>query len=137
MGLFCGNICKFIKELWPLTHVRFLYPLNISRMNEGNLIKFCIWIDVDKLLVLLCINWCKFIKELWPLNHVRIFFLLLVSRMNRWNLANSVKNVSILTCYKTSLDFVNISDSVISGRIFLSYIGPGRGHLCHTDTFLV
>ena len=39
--------------------------------------------------------------------------------------------------HKTSLDFVNISESVIFGRLFLSYNGPGRGHLCHTDTFLV
>ena len=33
--------------------------------------------------------------------------------------------------------FVNISKSVISGRLFLSCNGPGRGHLCHTDKFLV
>ena len=57
--------------------------------------------------------------------------------MNGWNLTHSVINVSILTCNKTSLDFVNISESVISGRLFLSYNGPERGHLCHTDTFLV
>ena len=57
--------------------------------------------------------------------------------MNGWNLTNYVMTVGILTCYKASLDFVNISESVISGRVFLSYNGPGRGHLCHTDTFLV
>ena len=51
LGLFCINICKFIKELWPLTRVIVSYPLNISRLNEGNLIKFCIWIDIDKLWV--------------------------------------------------------------------------------------
>ena len=51
LGLFCGNICKFIKELWPLISVRFSYPLNISRLNEGNWIKFCTWIDIDKLWV--------------------------------------------------------------------------------------
>ena len=50
-GLFCVNLCKFIKELWPLTRVRILYRLNISRLNEGNLIKLCIWIDIDKLWV--------------------------------------------------------------------------------------
>ena len=119
--------------------MRISYWLNISRLNEENLIKFCIYgyILTSSGLVLLCINWCKFIRELWPLKHVRILFLLLITRMNRWNLTNSVQNVSILTCYKTSLDFVNISESVISGRLFLSYNGPGRGHLCHTDTFLV
>ena len=57
--------------------------------------------------------------------------------MNGLNLTNSVINVSILTRYFTSLDFVNISESVISGRLFLSYNGPEWGHLCHTDTFLV
>ena len=41
----------FIKELWPLTHIRILYWFNMSRLNEGNLIKFCIWIDIDKLCV--------------------------------------------------------------------------------------
>ena len=88
-------------------------------------------------LVLLCINWCRFITELWPLNHVRILFLLHITRMNGWNWTNYFINVGILTCYKTSLDFVNTSELVISGRLFLSYNGPGRGHLCHTDTFLV
>ena len=44
-------MCKFIKELWPLTRVRVLFWLNILRLNEGNLIKFCKWIDIDKLWV--------------------------------------------------------------------------------------
>ena len=51
MGLFLINICKLIKQLWPLTCVRILYRLNISRLNEGNLIKFYICIDIDKLWV--------------------------------------------------------------------------------------
>ena len=79
----------------------------------------------------------QFITELWPLYHGRILFLLLITEMNGWNLTNSVINAIILTCYKTSLDFVNISESVISVRLFLSYNGPGWGHLCYTDTFLV
>ena len=47
--------------------------------------------------------------------------LLLITRTDGWNLANSVINVVILACYKTSLDFVNISESVISGRRFSSH----------------
>ena len=86
-------------------------------------------------LVLLCINWCKFITELLPLDHVRILFLLLITRMNGCHFTNYVINVGILTYYKTSQGFVNFSESVISGRLFLSY--NGRGHLYHTDTFLV
>ena len=49
--------------------------------------------------------------------------------MNGWNLTYSVINFGILTCYKTSLDFVDISESVISGRLFLSYNGPVLRHL--------
>ena len=72
------------------------------------------------------------------INHVKILFLLLITRMNGWNLTNSVTMLSsILTHCNTSLYFVNISESVISGRLFLSYNGPSPGHLCHTDTFLV
>ena len=41
-------MCTSIKELWPLTPVRISYQLNILRMNEVNLIKFCIRIDIDK-----------------------------------------------------------------------------------------
>ena len=48
MELFCINMCTFIKELWPLTPVRISYQLNILRMIEVNLIKFCICIDIDK-----------------------------------------------------------------------------------------
>ena len=40
---------KFIKELWPLTPVRISYQLNILRLNEGNLTKFPIFIDIHKL----------------------------------------------------------------------------------------
>ena len=39
---FASNICKFIKELWPLTGVRKSYQL---KTEERNLIFFCIWID--------------------------------------------------------------------------------------------
>ena len=41
--------------------------------------------------------------------------------------------------YNTSLNVVNINAyaSVISGRLFLSYNGPGAGHLFHIDTYLV
>ena len=42
---------KFTKELWPFIHVRISYRLNILRLIEGNLIKFCICIDFDKLSV--------------------------------------------------------------------------------------
>ena len=88
--------------------------------------------------MMMMINWCKFITELWPLNHVKILFLLLITKMNGWNLTNSVIMLnSILTHCNTSLDFFNISESVISGRLFLSYNGPRPGHLCHTETFLV
>ena len=48
MGLFCINMCTYIKELWPLTPVRISYQLNIFRLNEGNLIKHCICLDIDK-----------------------------------------------------------------------------------------
>ena len=49
------------------------------------------------------------------------------------------KNVEqqILPRYNTSLDFIDISELVISRRLFLSYNGPRPGHPCHTDTFLV
>ena len=56
--------------------------------------------------------------------NVRILFLLLISRMNGWNLTNSVINVGILTCSKTSQQFVNISELVISWRLFLSNNDP-------------
>ena len=49
LRLLCVIIFKFIKELWSFTRVKISYPLNISRLNEGNLIRFCIWIDIDKL----------------------------------------------------------------------------------------
>ena len=32
---------------------------------------------------------------------------------------------------------INAYASVMSGRLFLSYNGPGTGHLCHIDTYLV
>ena len=60
-GSFCVNICKFIKGLWPLTRVRISCRLNISRLNEGNLIKLCRWIDIDKLCVCIVIKRCKVI----------------------------------------------------------------------------
>ena len=41
-------MCKFIEELWPLTRIRISYQLNILRMNEVNLIEFCICIDIDR-----------------------------------------------------------------------------------------
>ena len=41
-------MCTFLKESLPLTPVRISYQLNILRMNEVNLIKFCICIDIDK-----------------------------------------------------------------------------------------
>ena len=118
-------MCKFTKELWLLTHVRISYQLKILRQDK---------IMTSSRLVLLCINWRKFITELWPLNHVRAVFLLLMTRMNGWNLTNSVVNVCILTCYKTSLDFVNIICHIWEP---FSLFSPGRGYLCHTDTFLV
>ena len=46
--MFCINMCKFIEELWPLTRIRISYQLNILRMNEVNLIEFCICIDIDR-----------------------------------------------------------------------------------------
>ena len=64
--------------------------------------------------------------------------LVLITRMNGWKLTISVINVGTLTHCNNSLDFVklNISESVISVRPFLSYNGPRRWHLCHTDSFL-
>ena len=69
------------------------------------------------------------------LNHVRMVFLLLITITNGWNLTNYVINVCILTCYKTSLDFVNISESVIhvSGKLFFSCISCGG--ICVTLTY--
>ena len=102
-----------------------------------------------------CVKLHIFITELLPLTEVSILLLLNFFRMNGWNitnfclhldidkiwvgivLTNSLINVGILTCCNTSLDFVNISESVTSGRLFLSYNGLGQGHLCHIDTFLV
>ena len=58
--------------------------------------------------------------------------------MNGWNFTISVINVGTLTHCNNSLDFVklNISESVISVRPFLSYNGPRLWHLCYTDSFL-
>ena len=63
-GLFCINMCKFIKELWPLINVRISYQLNILRVNKGNFDKI-LHMHILKILtsyglVLLCIIWCKY-----------------------------------------------------------------------------
>ena len=90
-------------------------------------------IDIGKLSFGIVMHQLVQTTELWPLNHVRILFLLHITRVNGWNLTNSVINVGTLTCYKTSLDFGNISKSVISGSLFLSYNGPRWG-ICVTLT---
>ena len=41
----------YLKELWPLSHVRISFPHNILRMNGWNLIQFCICIDIDTIQV--------------------------------------------------------------------------------------
>ena len=68
-----------------MTPVRISYQLNILRMNEVNLIKFCIFIDIDKhywvgIVMHQFVQIYK--KKLWSLNHVRILFILLITRMN-------------------------------------------------------
>ena len=69
-------MCTFIKELWPLSPVRISYQLNILRINDVNLIKFCICIDIDKQywMGIVMHKLVQFITELWSLNHVRIFY---------------------------------------------------------------
>ena len=49
LGLFYINLRKLITELWPSAQVRISFPLNILEMNGGNLTKFCICIDIDKI----------------------------------------------------------------------------------------
>ena len=69
--------------------------------------------------------------------HIKILFQLVIVRMIGWNLTHSFMNMGILTPFKNCLDFVNISASVISVRLLISYNDPGLGLLCQTDTFLV
>ena len=121
---------QIYKRVMALDPCQNFVSAQYLRLNEGNLKIFCIWIDIDKLwfgIVVQIYNRAMALKSC-----LEFLFLLLITRMNGWNLTNSVINVVILACYKTSLDFVNISESVISGRLFLSYNGPEQGHLCHT-----
>ena len=46
LGLQYVNLRKFITELWTLTHL-----LNSLIMNQWNVMKLCICIDIDKLYV--------------------------------------------------------------------------------------
>ena len=49
--LFHIVFCKFIAELWSLIDARISFLLNILKMKEWILTKFCICIDIDKILV--------------------------------------------------------------------------------------
>ena len=40
---------KFIKDLWPLICVNISFPLNIFRMNEWNLTKLSISVEIDEI----------------------------------------------------------------------------------------
>ena len=48
LGLLRVIFGKFVTELWPLIDARILFFHNILRMNEHNLTKFCIHINIDK-----------------------------------------------------------------------------------------
>ena len=52
--------------------------------------KFCLYIDVDKILVgiVICFFSFIFVTELWPLIDVRISFSFIIFRKNGWNLTN-------------------------------------------------
>ena len=47
LGLLSIHFRLFITELWPLNNIRISFPLNILRMNEWSLTKFCLCIDID------------------------------------------------------------------------------------------
>ena len=51
VGIVNVNFCKFVKKLRPLIDVRISFLLNILRMNGQNLTKYCIHIDIDKIMV--------------------------------------------------------------------------------------
>ena len=38
-------------ELRPLIYIRILFPLNVLRIDSQNLTKFCIHINIDKILL--------------------------------------------------------------------------------------
>ena len=48
-GLLCVDLGKFIKDLWPLICVNISFPLNIFRMNEWNLTKLSISVEIDEI----------------------------------------------------------------------------------------
>ena len=45
----CVNLCiyRIKKKIWPLTHIRILFPLNSLRKNIWNSTKYGICIDID------------------------------------------------------------------------------------------
>ena len=52
---------QFLTELWPLINVRILLMLNILWFNVWILIKFCICIDIDKMLIWMIEQYFSFI----------------------------------------------------------------------------
>ena len=48
-SLIKDKIHRLLSELWLLTLVRILFPLNILRMNEWNSTRFCIHFDIDEI----------------------------------------------------------------------------------------
>ena len=49
LGLLSLNFGKFATELQPIIDVIILFPLNILKMNEQNLTKFCMHINIDNI----------------------------------------------------------------------------------------
>ena len=84
-----SNFGKFTTKLWSLIDVRFLFLLNILKTNIPIKTKFCLYIIVDKIYVVIVIHCCcflqKFATELRPLIVVRIWFLLNILRKNKQN----------------------------------------------------
>ena len=52
---------QFLTELWPLIDVRILFMLNILWINLWISIKFCLWIDIDKLYIWMIEQYFSFI----------------------------------------------------------------------------
>ena len=60
LGLLHIYFCNFVTELLPLIGVSILFPLDTLKTDGQNLTKFCIHIDIDKILCRIVI--CEKVK---------------------------------------------------------------------------
>ena len=109
--------------------------LNFIRLNEGNSIKFCICIDIDKLwVVIVMYELVEIYKRVMVFKSCYNFVTAPFYINEWWNLTNpKFINVRIWSCWNTSLNFVNVNESITPGTPLILIQWPRRD-ICVTLT---